>query len=751
MPNGVYTNKESIAHSVCGTHYEPTRGNAPGPYNDQKKSLIIYLILVNTHISQTNPSKTEVVETLRLLQVARIRKHSVEFARNQDAPILFCGDLNSSYNRKLGNAQWSIHKQGICCTFRWRNSYEPTRSNAPGPYTDRKIIDYISYSENHFEVIDFLCLPNLHGKNAPDGEDFWKRFAYELITSGTLNNRKLGNAQWSLHKQGIYCTFRLRIILKSLIFYAYLICMERTHQTVNTHISQTNPSNTEVVQTLRLLLLITCGTLNNGKLGNAQWSLHKQGIYCTFRLRNSNEPTRGNAPGPYTDRKIIDYISYFENHFEVIDFLCLSNLHGKNAPDGEDFWKRGSDHVNTHISRTNPSNTEAVETLRLLQGNTHISRANPSNTEVVETLTLLQVATIRKYLVEFARNQDAPILFCGNLNSSYNSHAYEIITSGTLNNRKLGNAQWSIHKQGIYCTFHLRNSNEPTRGNAPGPYTDRKIIDYISYSGQHSSDQPKLYGSCGNFEASLANSYEPTRGNAPGPYTDRKIIDYISYSENHFEVIDFLFLPNLHGKNALDGEDFWKRGSDHMPMMSRFIFRPLRQNGILAMPNRVYTNKESIAHSVCGTRMKQQEVNTHLSRTNPSNTEAVETLRLLQETWQCPMEYTQTRNLCTFPLVNTHISRTNPSNTEAVETLRLLQRNSYEPTRDTAPGPYTDKKIIDYISYSENHFEVIDFLCLPNLHGKNSLDGEDFWKRGSDHMPMLSRFFFRPLHQNGIA
>ncbi|KAG9458297.1 hypothetical protein H6P81_002805 [Aristolochia fimbriata] len=167
-----------------------------------------------------------------------------------------------------------------------------------------------------------------------------------------------------------------------------------------------------------------------------------------------------------------------------------------------------------------------------MKGNTHISRANPSNTEAVETLRLLQVATIRKYLVEFARNQDAPILFCGDLNSSYNSLAYELITSGTLNNRKLGNAQWSIHKQGIYCTFRLRNTNEPTRGNAPGPYADRKIIDYISYS------------------------------------------------ENHFEVIDFLCLPNLHVKNAPDGEDFWKRGSDHMPMMSRFIFRPLRQYGI---------------------------------------------------------------------------------------------------------------------------------------------------------------------------
>ncbi|KAG9458295.1 hypothetical protein H6P81_002803 [Aristolochia fimbriata] len=665
MPNGVYTNKESIAHSVCGTRMNQQEvgtirkhlvefarnqdapilfcGDLNSSYNSGtrmnqqeviqhdliliRKSLIIYLILVNTHISRTNPSSTEVVETLRLLQVARIQKLLVELARDQDAPILFCGDLNSTYNS----------------------------------------------------------------------------LAYELITCGTLNNRKLGNAQRSIHKN------------KESI----------AHSACGTRMNQQE--------------LITSGTLKNRKLGNAQWSIHKQGIYCSFRLRNSYEPTRGNAPGPYTDQKIIDYISHSENHFEVIDFLCLPNLHGKNEPDGEDFWKR----VNTHISRSNPSSTEVVETLRLLQ-----------------------VARIQKLLVEFARNQDAPILFCGDLNSTYNSLAYELITCGTLNNRKLGNAQRSIHKQGIYSTFRLRNS------------------------------------------------YEPTRGNAPGPYTDLKIIDYISYSENHFEVIDFLCLPNLHGMNAPDGEDFWKRGSDHMPTMSRFIFWPLHQNGNLAMPNGVYTNKESIAHSVCGTRMNQQEVmhqglilirksliiylilriilkslifyaylicmerthqtvNTHISQTNPSKTEVVETLRLLQvarilkhlvefaRNQDAPIlfcgDLNSSYNSLAYELItsgtlnNRKLGNAQWSlHKEGIYcTFRL--RNSYEPTRGNAPGPYTDLKIIDYISYSENHFEVIDFLCLPNLHGKNAPDGEDFLKRGSDHMPTMSRFIFWPLRQNGIA
>ncbi|KAG9455895.1 hypothetical protein H6P81_000403 [Aristolochia fimbriata] len=140
-----------------------------------------YIFVVNTHISQSNPRNPGAVETLRLLQVATIRKHLVEYVCNQDAPILFCGDLNSMNNRKLGNAQWSILEEGIYSTFRLRNSYEPTRGNAPGPYTDRKIIDYIFYFEDHFEVIDCLCLPNLRGKNAPDSEDFWKRGSDHIL------------------------------------------------------------------------------------------------------------------------------------------------------------------------------------------------------------------------------------------------------------------------------------------------------------------------------------------------------------------------------------------------------------------------------------------------------------------------------------------------------------------------------------------------------------------------------------------
>ncbi|KAG9458298.1 hypothetical protein H6P81_002806 [Aristolochia fimbriata] len=507
MPNGVYTNngtrmnqQEVIQHDLILI----------------RKSLIIYLILVNTHISRTNPSSTEVVETLRLLQVARIQKLLVEFARNQDAPILFCGDLNSTYNslayelitcgtlnnRKLGNAQWSIHKQGIYCTFRLRNSYEPTSGIAPGPYTDRKIIDYISYSGN-------LAMPNGVYTNK------------ESIAHSVCGTRM--NQQEVMH-QGLI------LIRKSLIIYLIL---------VNTHISQTNPSKTEVVETLRLLQvarirkhlvefarnqdapilfcgdlnssynslayeLITSGTLNNRKLGNAQWSIHKQGIYCTFRLRNSYEPTRGNAPGPYTDRKIIDYISY-SGEFEV----------------------------NTHLSRTNPSNTEAVETLRLLQ-----------------------VATIRKHLVEFARNQDAPILFCGDLNSSYNSLAYELITSALLNNRKLGNAQWSIHKQGIYAHFLWLP----------------KLKHLVEFA-----RKPR----CTYFILFYGILTRPIIGNLAMPngvYTNK---EFIAHSfENHFEVIDFLCLPNLHGKNAPDLKIFLEAGSDHMPMMSRFIFWPLRQNGI---------------------------------------------------------------------------------------------------------------------------------------------------------------------------
>ncbi|KAG9458299.1 hypothetical protein H6P81_002807 [Aristolochia fimbriata] len=157
MPNRVYTNKESIAHSVCETRYEPTRGNAPGPYIDRKKSLIIYLIQVNTHISRTNPSNnTEVVETLRLLQVATIRKHLVLFAQNQDAPIfVFWGILTRPYNSEL--------------------RYEPTRGNAPGPYIDRKksLIIYLIQKIILKSLIFYAYLICMERK-APDGEDFFE-------------------------------------------------------------------------------------------------------------------------------------------------------------------------------------------------------------------------------------------------------------------------------------------------------------------------------------------------------------------------------------------------------------------------------------------------------------------------------------------------------------------------------------------------------------------------------------------------